>query len=117
MDVTFSLSYAKNEDTNEILMCADIVRMRFEDIGGSVRGAHRLKEIQPSGLTKITAEYSRTYLNDFTCPTDEVCSRFLCVQLYTIFRKFCVHNYSLFSIRLCFLTPVVVYVTNTLGLL
>ena len=82
MDVTFSLSY-KNKDTDDIPTCASIVKQRFVHITGSLLGAERLKDIQPAGRAKLTAAYSNTTLDGFTCPQgellrDSACGKFIC---------------------------------------
>ena len=86
MDVTFSLSY-KKKDTADIRTCAGIVKQRFVEIAGSLLGAHTLKEIKPDGKDKLTAAYSNTTLDGFTCPQGELlrdsakCGKFICVHV------------------------------------
>ena len=78
MNVTFSLNYHKNQDTTDILTCADIVKLRFEGIAGSLIGLERLKEIQPSDLAKITAAYSSTPLDGLACADGELVQDYVC---------------------------------------
>ena len=57
------------------------------NIAGSLLGAQRLQEIQPSGLAKITAAYSRTLLDGDTCPGGELlqgsdCGKFITFLLH-----------------------------------
>ena len=78
VDVTFNLNYHKNEDTDDIPTCAAIVKYRVVNIGGSLLGAQRLKEIQPSGRAKLTAAYSSTRLDGFTCADGELLQGYMC---------------------------------------
>ena len=72
-DVTFFVSYKKNNaDSSGIAACAAIVKSCFEGIGGSVIGAQKLREIAPIDRPKITAAYSSTPLNGYTCDEGEL---------------------------------------------
>ena len=79
MNVTFFVSYKKNNaDSSGIAACAAIVKSCFEGIGGSLIGAQKLREIQPSGLATITAAYSSTPLNGYTCDEGELKQAVVC---------------------------------------
>ena len=67
-DVTFSLSYEKNNNDENMETCAGIVKENFKKVGGSLVGAKKLKVIQPSGLPNITAAFgSSSPDNGFSC--------------------------------------------------
>ena len=73
------MSYKKNNaDSRYIKSCAAIVKVRFENIGGNLVGAHKLREVQPSGLAKITAAYSSTPVNGYTCDAGELMQAAVC---------------------------------------
>ena len=56
----------------DIPACAAIVKVRFEDIGGSLRGAQALAKIEPTGRAKLTVFSIKTTVNDFKCPEGEL---------------------------------------------
>ena len=67
--VAYSVSYTGKGD---IPACASIVKVRFEDIGGSLRGAQALAKIEPTGRAKLTVFNIRTNVYDFKCPEGEL---------------------------------------------
>lgn len=87
--MTFSVVYKKNNDMDDIPTCADIVTQRFEGIGGSLSGLELLQKIQPAGKTEITAVYTSTPSNMYTCSTGEVLQNTTCskciICLFTVF--------------------------------
>ena len=79
VNVTFFVSYKKNNaDSNGIKSCATIVKSRFENIGGPLVGAQKLREIQPNGLAKLTSDYSSTPVNGYTCDEGDLLQAAVC---------------------------------------
>ena len=65
--MTFKVGYSKNDPTDDVETCAGIIKLRFKGITGSLIGLGKLKEIHPSGQTKIDATYDSTPSDGFSC--------------------------------------------------
>ena len=65
--MTFNVGYSKNDPTDDVVICAGIIKRRFEGITGSYRGLEKLKRIQPDNQKNITAVYKSTPIDGFSC--------------------------------------------------
>ena len=92
-DVTFSLSYEKNNNDDDIKTCASEVERHFKGVGGSLAGATKLKVIQPSGLTNITAAFdSSSPDNGFSCDDGELLQGQECCKCPAVLSCISYHN-------------------------
>ena len=72
------MSYKKVKITDDITTCADIVRQRFEGVGGSLSGLEWVQEVQPAGKAKALPVYKNTATNRFSCEPGEVIQNTTC---------------------------------------
>ena len=72
------MSYKKIKITDDITTCADIVRQRFEGVGGSLSGLELVQQVQPAGMATAFAVYRKTATDRFSCDPGEVIQNTTC---------------------------------------
>ena len=65
--MTYSLNYTKNDEADTVETCAEQIRKRFVGISGSLIGLEKLKQIEPTGKTEITAANGYIEADGFSC--------------------------------------------------
>ena len=78
MFVVFRMSYKKVKITDDITTCADIVRQRFQGVGGSLSGLELVQQVQPAGKATAVPVYNNTETNRFSCDPGEVIQNTTC---------------------------------------